>query len=263
MFTPLLASTTVGTLEPRSVAVHLHEIQPCLSRPSSSVFIAGADCAGGRRRHRSGMREDRRQTIPNRAPLDACHTYPARCTPVPRPFPPDAHAVDAASRTVTCRSVDGLDFSVQYDKLAICTGSQVGGGGLRQGGLGRGGDGEAGCIRHPQRGWVHWRQTSGIALSRTSPRRNAHGFWGDGAWGGSHPAPGLRTCTRCLRLSMHPSHPSVRDVCPTCSLHLQGSTFGIPGVLENAHFLRDVKQADAIRQVGGEGRVKHTCECVG
>ncbi|PNW72560.1 hypothetical protein CHLRE_16g691552v5 [Chlamydomonas reinhardtii] len=103
VFTPLLASTTVGTLEPRSVAVHLHEIQPCLSRPSSSVFIA------------------------------------------------DAHAVDAASRTVTCRSVDGLDFSVQYDKLAICTGSQ-------------------------------------------------------------------------------------------------GSTFGIPGVLENAHFLRDVKQADAIRQ---------------
>lgn len=27
----------------------------------------------------------------------------------------------------------------------------------------------------------------------------------------------------------------------------QGSTFGIPGVLEHAHFLRDVKQAEAIR----------------
>ncbi|KAG2422820.1 hypothetical protein HXX76_015764 [Chlamydomonas incerta] len=103
VFTPLLASTTVGTLEPRSVAVHLHEIQPGLSRPSSGLFIA------------------------------------------------DAQAVDTAARTVTCRSADGVDFTVEYDKLAICTGSQ-------------------------------------------------------------------------------------------------GSTFGIPGVLENAHFLRDVKQADAIRQ---------------
>ncbi|KAG2447458.1 hypothetical protein HYH02_007781 [Chlamydomonas schloesseri] len=103
VFTPLLASTTVGTLEPRSVAVHLHDIQPGLSRPSSGLFIA------------------------------------------------EAQSVDTASRTVTCRSADGADFTVEYDKLAICTGSQ-------------------------------------------------------------------------------------------------GSTFGIPGVLENAHFLRDVKQADAIRQ---------------
>lgn len=30
-------------------------------------------------------------------------------------------------------------------------------------------------------------------------------------------------------------------------LTLQGSTFGIPGVLEHAHFLRDVKQSEAIR----------------
>lgn len=29
--------------------------------------------------------------------------------------------------------------------------------------------------------------------------------------------------------------------------HPQGSTFGIPGVLEHAHFLRDVKQSEAIR----------------
>ncbi|KXZ48051.1 hypothetical protein GPECTOR_30g146 [Gonium pectorale] len=29
---------------------------------------------------------------------------------------------------------------------------------------------------------------------------------------------------------------------------VQGSTFGIPGVLQHAHFLRDVKQAEAIRQ---------------
>ncbi|GLI68456.1 hypothetical protein VaNZ11_012878 [Volvox africanus] len=103
VFTPLLASTTVGTLEPRSVAVHMNDIQPALSSPSNSLFIA------------------------------------------------EAQAVDLASRTVTCRSADGVSFSVSYDKLAICTGSQ-------------------------------------------------------------------------------------------------GSTFGIPGVLEHAHFLRDVKQAESIRQ---------------
>lgn len=34
---------------------------------------------------------------------------------------------------------------------------------------------------------------------------------------------------------------------PLPSLCTQGSTFGIPGVLEHAHFLRDVKQAEAIR----------------
>lgn len=59
--------------------------------------------------------------------------------------------MDPATRTVSCRSLDGAAFSVQYDKLAICTGSQ-------------------------------------------------------------------------------------------------GSTFGIPGVHQHAHFLRDVKQAEAIRQ---------------
>ncbi|GIL54148.1 hypothetical protein Vafri_9702 [Volvox africanus] len=103
VFTPLLASTTVGTLEPRSVAVHMNDIQPALSSPSNSLYIA------------------------------------------------EAQAVDPAGRTVTCRSADGVSFSVSYDKLAICTGSQ-------------------------------------------------------------------------------------------------GSTFGIPGVLEHAHFLRDVKQAESIRQ---------------
>ncbi|GLC44559.1 hypothetical protein PLESTB_000059900 [Pleodorina starrii] len=103
VFTPLLASTTVGTLEPRSVAVHMHDIQPALSSPSNALYIA------------------------------------------------EAEAVDPTSRTVTCRSADGVSFAVSYDKLAICTGSQ-------------------------------------------------------------------------------------------------GSTFGIPGVLEHAHFLRDVKQAESIRQ---------------
>ncbi|KAG2490335.1 hypothetical protein HYH03_011284 [Edaphochlamys debaryana] len=103
VFTPLLASTTVGTLEPRSVAVHMHEIQPALSRPSNGLFIA------------------------------------------------EAESVDPVARSVTCHSTDGVRFEVPYDKLAICTGSL-------------------------------------------------------------------------------------------------GSTFGVPGVLEHAHFLRDVKQAEAIRQ---------------
>ncbi|EFJ46064.1 hypothetical protein VOLCADRAFT_63040, partial [Volvox carteri f. nagariensis] len=103
VFTPLLASTTVGTLEPRSVAVHMNDIQPALSSPSNALYIA------------------------------------------------EAQSVDPTSHTVTCQSADGMSFAVSYDKLAICTGSQ-------------------------------------------------------------------------------------------------GSTFGIPGVLEHAHFLRDVKQAEAIRQ---------------
>ena len=37
----------------------------------------------------------------------------------------------------------------------------------------------------------------------------------------------------------------IRCCLPVCE---QGSTFGIPGVAEHAHFLRDVKQATAIRE---------------
>ena len=37
----------------------------------------------------------------------------------------------------------------------------------------------------------------------------------------------------------------IRCCLPVCD---QGSTFGIPGVAEHAHFLRDVKQATAIRE---------------
>jgi hypothetical protein len=32
-----------------------------------------------------------------------------------------------------------------------------------------------------------------------------------------------------------------------CAVLLQGSTFGIPGVEQHAHFLRDVRHAEAIR----------------
>ncbi|GFR52047.1 hypothetical protein Agub_g14566, partial [Astrephomene gubernaculifera] len=76
VFTPLLASTTVGTLEPRSVVVHLFELQPALSAPANAIYIA------------------------------------------------EAQSVDPAARTVSCRSADGLAFTLPYDKLAICTGSQ-------------------------------------------------------------------------------------------------------------------------------------------
>jgi len=101
VFTPLLASTTVGTLDARSVAVHITDIQKALFMPQNQLFIA------------------------------------------------EAKAVFPERKVVECLSNDGLRFYVSYDKLAICTGSQ-------------------------------------------------------------------------------------------------GSTFNIPGVLEHAHFLRDVKQADAI-----------------
>ena len=37
----------------------------------------------------------------------------------------------------------------------------------------------------------------------------------------------------------------IRCCLPVCE---QGSTFGIPGVAEHAHFLRDVKQATAIHE---------------
>ncbi|GFH15422.1 pyr_redox_2 domain-containing protein, partial [Haematococcus lacustris] len=40
VFTPLLASTTVGTLDPRSVAVHITDIQKALFWPQNSLYIA-------------------------------------------------------------------------------------------------------------------------------------------------------------------------------------------------------------------------------
>lgn len=103
VFTPLLASTTVGTLEPRSVAVHILDIQKALFQPQNSFYNA------------------------------------------------EAVAVLPDRKLIECKSEDGIKFFVNYDKLAIATGSQ-------------------------------------------------------------------------------------------------GSTFGIPGVQEHAHFLRDVKHGEAIRQ---------------
>ncbi|GMH42376.1 hypothetical protein BSKO_10295 [Bryopsis sp. KO-2023] len=76
VFTPLLASTTVGTLDPRSVAVHVTQINDALYKPQNQLYIA------------------------------------------------EAKHVDPMNRKVRCVSEDGLKFDVGYDKLAICTGSQ-------------------------------------------------------------------------------------------------------------------------------------------
>ncbi|KAF8061375.1 NDA1 [Scenedesmus sp. PABB004] len=102
VFTPLLASTTVGTVGTRSVALHVTTIQKALHQPQNGYVQAKATAV-----------------------------FPDR-------------------RLIEAESDDGVKFFVPYDKLAICTGSQ-------------------------------------------------------------------------------------------------GSTFGIPGVEEHAHFLRDVRHAEAIR----------------
>eukprot|EP00208_Stichococcus_sp_RCC1054_P000285 CAMPEP_0206135826 /NCGR_PEP_ID=MMETSP1473-20131121/1091_1 /ASSEMBLY_ACC=CAM_ASM_001109 /TAXON_ID=1461547 /ORGANISM="Stichococcus sp, Strain RCC1054" /LENGTH=532 /DNA_ID=CAMNT_0053527941 /DNA_START=118 /DNA_END=1716 /DNA_ORIENTATION=- len=102
VFTPLLASACVGTLEARAVAQPITRLQPALYDPGNKHIVA------------------------------------------------EAHTVKPYAREVLCRSEDGLEFGVTYDKLVIATGSQ-------------------------------------------------------------------------------------------------GSTFGIPGVKEHAHFLRDVRDAEAIR----------------
>ncbi|GFH22072.1 pyr_redox_2 domain-containing protein, partial [Haematococcus lacustris] len=76
VFTPLLASTTVGTLDPRSVAVHITDIQKALFWPQNSLYIA------------------------------------------------EATAVLPDKKVVQARSDDGVMFEVAYDKLVVATGSQ-------------------------------------------------------------------------------------------------------------------------------------------
>lgn len=76
VFTPLLASTCVGTIESRSVTVPIVDIQPALQQPQNFY-------------------------------------YAANCTTI--------HPDD---RLVECASEDGLRFFVEYDQLAISTGSQ-------------------------------------------------------------------------------------------------------------------------------------------
>ncbi|KAI8463743.1 MAG: hypothetical protein J3K34DRAFT_526753 [Monoraphidium minutum] len=76
VFTPLLASATTGTIEARSVAVHITSIQRALFQPQNQYL-----------------------------PGSAIAVYPER------------KLVEAASE-------DGIRFFVSYDKLAVCTGSQ-------------------------------------------------------------------------------------------------------------------------------------------
>jgi len=75
VFTPLLSSTCVGTLEPQAVAVHITDIQPALFKPQNHVLISEA--------------------------LSVCSK---------------TKQVEAVS--------DGIHFKVPYDKLVISTGSQ-------------------------------------------------------------------------------------------------------------------------------------------
>ncbi|KAK9906340.1 hypothetical protein WJX75_000240 [Coccomyxa subellipsoidea] len=76
VFTPLLASTCVGTLEPRSVALPLTDIQPQLKQPQNKYYAA------------------------------------------------DAVAINKDSRVVTCTEDGEREFDVKFDMLAIATGSQ-------------------------------------------------------------------------------------------------------------------------------------------
>ncbi|KAL4421702.1 hypothetical protein ABPG77_010646 [Micractinium sp. CCAP 211/92] len=76
VFTPLLASTCVGTVESRSVTVPIVDIQPSLQQPQN--FYYAATCS----------------------------------------------AIHPDDKLVECVSEDGLRFFVEYDHLAIATGSQ-------------------------------------------------------------------------------------------------------------------------------------------
>jgi len=76
VFTPLLASTTVGTLEARAVCLPIVELQPALRQPQNYYFAA------------------------------------------------NAVAVHPEQKLVEACSEDGVKFYVEYDVLAIATGSQ-------------------------------------------------------------------------------------------------------------------------------------------
>ncbi|THG08401.1 hypothetical protein TEA_015301 [Camellia sinensis var. sinensis] len=84
VFTPLLASTCVGTLEFRSVAEPIGRIQPAISSEPGSYFLL-ANCTG----------------------LD-----------------PHNHAVHCQTVTDGADSLDPWDFKISYDKLVIAAGSQ-------------------------------------------------------------------------------------------------------------------------------------------
>ncbi|KAK9279381.1 hypothetical protein L1049_013060 [Liquidambar formosana] len=85
VFTPLLASTCVGTLEFRSVAEPIGRIQPAISRaPGSYFFLA----------HSTGLDTDN-------------------------------HVVDCRTVTDEANTLDPWNFKISYDKLIIALGAQA------------------------------------------------------------------------------------------------------------------------------------------
>lgn len=175
VFTPLLASATVGTLEARSVALHVTAIQRALHLPQNG-FVQVCVISY---RIRDWMHRCRRSC------LQLCPPLLPWCAPFVQQA--EATAVLPERRLVEARSADGLRFYAPYDKLAICTGSQA---------------------RVP---------ASSLMLPLFQYFMTIT------------PPPLLTWCVWCR--------------CCTA----QGSTFGIPGVEEHAHFLRDVRHAEAIR----------------
>ncbi|KAJ7964203.1 Internal alternative NAD(P)H-ubiquinone oxidoreductase [Quillaja saponaria] len=85
VFTPLLASTCVGTLEFRSVAEPIGRIQPAISKEPGSYFFL-ANCTG----------------------IDT-----------------DKHVVNCETVTDGLDSVDPWRFSISYDKLVVALGAQA------------------------------------------------------------------------------------------------------------------------------------------
>lgn len=85
VFTPLLASTCVGTLEFRSVAEPIGRIQPAISREPHSYFFL-SNCTG----------------------VDA-----------------EKHVVHCQTVTDGIRTLDPWNFKISYDKLVIASGSQA------------------------------------------------------------------------------------------------------------------------------------------
>lgn len=86
VFTPLLASTCVGTLEFRSVAEPVRKIQPALSLSPDSFYL------------------------------------PARCTAID-PEKHEVHCITVLDDMATGKT--GAEFTVAYDKLVIATGAEA------------------------------------------------------------------------------------------------------------------------------------------
>jgi hypothetical protein len=121
----------------------------------------------------------------------------------------EATAIFPDRQLVEARSVDGVKFYIGYNKLAICTGSQV--------------------------------TTQGFITEKCTAMHSSvvicflHCLCFQPCYFLAFDA--ASDTLLCLLLLL----------LPCLLLHCQGSTFGIPGVEQHAHFLRDVRHAEAIR----------------